>query len=398
MSHLKLNNESGMVLLVALVVTFLGTILASSFMSITIHESRHSVWQKHRAQSLFLAEAAVQQSLYYLNNRNDTSNPWIDENMDILTTPLTYTSSMAGGDYEILVSSPVDKPWLPVDSYLIETVGTISKTNSGNIERSISCIVGKLDGISIPAAISILDDTDAEIELSNFNSSQWTVDGTDMDSPLGHGVPGMAIANFGDNLPAQLGARLDQVTGADEWGNSYTGGAAILQDPLLPKDLDAYAEFFQDFAIDISGVGNIPDSLLGAPDDFQILYADLSSSPIQLTGNSTGYGVLVLAGNGEFKMAGNAEWNGIIICTSNSNILLRGGGVTSSHIYGALLLADGTVEMNGTADVVYSSTNVSKVNASLLLYKVDSWCGGWGVPLGTGYDPVCVEEDYYSGM
>lgn len=398
MFHLKLDNESGMVLLVALVVTLLSAILAGSFMSITIYESRHSVWQKQRAQSLLLAEAAVQKSLYYLNNRDDPDNPWVDEDRQMLATPLEYTGSLAGGNYEVSLYSPADKPWLPADSYLIETMGSIPKSNIADIERRVMCIAGKLEGLSIPAALSIFDDADPEIELDNFNSSQWTIDGTDMDDPFGSGVMGLAVANTGDNLPVQLGVRIDQVTGADEWGNSYTGAAAILEDPLLPKNLDAYAAFFSDFAIDISGSGNIPDDLLGGPDDFQILYADLSAGDLQLTGNMAGYGVLVLAGSGAFKLAGRAEWNGIIICASDSMVQLRGGGSTPSHIYGALLLANGTAEMNGTADIVYSSDNVAKVNASLLLYRIYSWCGGWGSPLGSDdYYPICSEESIPDG-
>ena len=97
--------------------------------------------------------------------------------------------------------------------------------------------------------------------------------------------------------------------------------------------------------------------------------------------NTTGYGVLILEGDGEFEMAGNAEWNGIVVCAGDSNIRLKGGGATPAHIYGALLVADGIVEMNGTADVVYSSSNVNDVNMRLLLYQVYAWCGDWGTPM-----------------
>ena len=43
MFHLELENESGMVMMVTLIVTLISTILAASYMSITIYESRHSV-------------------------------------------------------------------------------------------------------------------------------------------------------------------------------------------------------------------------------------------------------------------------------------------------------------------------------------------------------------------
>ncbi len=407
MFHLKLDNESGMVLLVALVVTLLGTVLAGSYMSITIYESRHSVWQKHKAQSLLLAEAGVEQSLYYLNNLDDPDNPWVDQDGEVLTTPLEYAASLSGGQYDAALYGQGDIPWLPADSYLVRSEGVISRTNSANIEYGVSCIVRRLPGIPIPAALTIFDDADPEIELNQFDSVGWTVDGQDMDDPFGGGLPGMAIANLalsmpdnivGDDLLAQLGARVGQVAGIDSMGNSATGVGAIIEDPSLPKNLDAYANYFEKIALDISGIGNIPTEVLGSYDAPQVLYADLSQGPIRLLPNRPGYGVLVLDGEGDFlldvSVEGKAEWYGIIICARDSEINLHGGGNSPSHIYGALLVANGQVTMNGTADIVYSSDHVNNVNAKLLLYQVYSWCGSWGSPLGSGYNPVVECEEY----
>ncbi len=253
MFYLKQDNESGMVLLVALVVTLLSTILASSFMSITIYESRHSVWQKHKAQSLLLAEAGVEKSLYYLNNLEDPDNPWADQNEEVLTTPLEYAASLSNGQYDAALYGQVDMPWLPPNSYLVRSGGIIPRTNSADIEYGVSCIVRRLPGIPIPAALSIFDNADPEIELNQFDSVGWSVDGKDMDDPFGGGLPGIAIANLalsqpgvideygdliGDDLLAQLGVRVDQVEGIDSTtGNPVTGVGAIIEDPTLPKNL-----------------------------------------------------------------------------------------------------------------------------------------------------------------
>ena len=388
MFHLKLNNESGMVLLVALVVTLLSTALAGSFMSLTIYESKHSIWQKHKAQSLLLAEAGVEKSLYYLNSPDDPDNPWVDEAGEMLPTPVEYAASLSDGQYDTTLYSTVEMPWLPANSYLVRSEGILPQKTSG-----VSCLVRRLPGLLIPAALAILDSADPEIELDKFQSAQWTVNGRDMDDPFGGGLPGIAVANFGDDIVGQLGNRLDQVTGADELGNATVGVDAILEDDTLPQNLDAYANYFEKIAIDISGNGTIPHALQGDADDFQVLYADLGVSNLKIAGNTSCYGVLVLDGDGVFEMAGNAEWNGVIICARSSNIHLKGGGNTPAHIYGALLIADGLAEMNGTADIVYSSDNAAKVNDSLLLYQVYSWCGGWGVPLGSDeYYPICSEE------
>ena len=104
-----------------------------------------------------------------------------------------------------------------------------------------------------------------------------------------------------------------------------------------------------------------------------------------LAGNFVGYGVLVLENDpptdNEFEMVGNAWWHGLIICVGPTNIRLKGGGHTAAHINGALWISDGQVEMNGTTDVTYSSEALANAFTQCLLYRVYSWCDGWGNPL-----------------
>ena len=386
----KLKDESGMVMIVIMAVTLVSTILTTSYMGLVIHESREATRQKHRVQSLFLAEAGLEKSLYYLNNIDDPENPWVDDEGQMLATPLEYEGNLAEGCYEITLYDQNQLPSLPDKGYLVESTGIIPRLSGKDIKRRVSCIVDNMDELPIPAALSILDDADVEIELDKFASNSWTIDGEDMDDWMGRGLYGIAVANTEDDVELQLGARLDAVTGADDAGTDLVGIDAILEDPDLPKNLDAYANYFEKIAIDVSSpdghLHTIPEDLLGTETEYQVLYADLSKGPLKLAGQNVGNGVLVLEGTGEFEMAGNSTWNGVIICASESNILLKGGGATPAHIYGALLIADGTVEMNGTADIQYSSDNTSKINAQLLLYQVYSWCEGWGIPIGAELD------------
>ena len=85
------------------------------------------MWQKHRVQSLFLAEAGMQEGLYFLNNRYANENPWVDENSMMLNTPLHHEGALADGKYEIQLYSQLEMPFLPPDSYLIESKATIHR-------------------------------------------------------------------------------------------------------------------------------------------------------------------------------------------------------------------------------------------------------------------------------
>ena len=105
----KLKDESGMAMIIIMAVTFLGTILTGSYMGLVIHESKEASRQKHRVQVLFLAEAGIEKSLYYLNNPDDPENPWVDDQDQLLATPLYYTGYLAEGRYEVTLV-PADVP------------------------------------------------------------------------------------------------------------------------------------------------------------------------------------------------------------------------------------------------------------------------------------------------
>ncbi|MFC1715787.1 hypothetical protein ACFL6S_19115 [Candidatus Poribacteria bacterium] len=399
----KLNSESGMALLVAMFITFLSSIMITFYMGSVIQESKHSVWQKERAQSLFLAEAGIQKGIYFLNKPDDPDNPWaayVDREKEVLLVSENQIPVYNGTD----IDDPADRykenyrislhdrfvdengaiVALPPRFFLIKSTGTIKR--SIPIKRSVSAIVSIIGGIPVPGALSIYDDTDLEDELIQFESSQWVVSGVDIDDPLGKtGVAGVAIANTGDGVTGeegQFGQRLDQVEGVDGNNIQSVGDSSIIEDPTLPKDLEELVGYFGPMSQDISGTTRVDGSYLGALNSFQILRADLSKGDVTIPGNRTGYGVLILEGDGAFNISGGSEWYGLILCHGNIDVHLRGGGESAAHIYGALMIDDGTVTMNGTADIRYSSEALRGIRKQLVAYQVYAWCGGWGKPLG----------------
>ncbi|MFC1718437.1 hypothetical protein ACFL6S_32575 [Candidatus Poribacteria bacterium] len=400
---MKLNSESGMALLVAMFITFLSSIMITFYMGSVIQESKHSVWQKERAQALFLAEAGIQKGVYFLNNPYDPENPWtdyVDWENEVLLVSEDQIPEYIGTDvddpddqfeeyYTISLHDRfVDENGaivaLPPRFFLIKSTGTINRGIP--IQHTISAIVSIVAGLPVPGALSIYDDTDSEDELMQFQSSQWVVSGVDIDDPSGlTGVAGVAIANEGDGVTGeegQFGSRLDQVEGVDGNGVQVAGDSAILEDPALPKDLSELVKYFKPMSTDISGIGKLDGSYLGAPDRYQILRVELGKGDVTIPGNCTGYGVLILEGDGGFNINGGSEWHGLILCHGNIDVHLRGGGNTAAHVYGALMIDNGTVTMNGTADIRYSSSALKSIRNQLVVYQVYAWCGGWGKPLG----------------
>ena len=409
MFHLKLNDESGTAMIVAVSVAFVGAVVASAYMGSVVSESTHSVWQKHRAQSLFLAEAGVQRALYHLNSPDDKTQWEREENIEFPE----FRGNLGNGNYRARIRGRSQKPWLPERSFYVESTGTIPRDNSEDIERNVSCVVVKLDSVPVGAAISIFDWGDPTPELMKFQSNQWVVDGRDHNEDaslipiaMNKGVPAVAVANDTDDVVDQMGLKgnsnkyddqvigmrdIDGIGGLEE----VNGAVAIIEDPDLPHDLDAYGNYFREIGNDISGEPRfIPEEIMGTEDELVILYANLDQGDKKVAAHTMGWGILVLEGDGEFEMAGQSWWNGLIICVGDSQIDFKGGGATPAHVNGALMIADGTIEMNGTADVLYCSAILARINAFLLLYQVYAWCDGWGEELGSEeYWPVTEQTD-----
>jgi hypothetical protein len=305
---------------------------------------------------------------------------------------------------------------------MVESAGVIQRAIPTR-SRVAAIVTKPVKTMEIPAALNFFDGADPEDEIIQFDSNQWVVSGVDIDDPLGtDGVRAIAVANNGDNIHNQLGKRcVNLESGAytleytDEFGNpvsetiyadgnyqvsdirefddDFTGSTIkkanneyyidesnILEDSDLPQNTDSYVNLFmEDSELNtIYGPLNYPTELLGSATDPKIVYADVTGGAIVMPGDMSGYGVLIVEGPGEFQFSGNSEWYGLVIGVGGANISLRGGGTTKSHIYGAVIIGDGNLTMNGTADIRYSSSAMAMVGDFLVDYKIVTWCGGWG--------------------
>ena len=82
-----------------------------------------------------------------------------------------------------------------------------------------------------------------------------------------------------------------------------------------------------------------------------------------MSGNLTGYGVLVV--DGSLTMRGKVRWHGVVIVVGTSTMEFDASGTPA--IYGGLLLGapETNLSLSGTADLYYSSEAIQMVQTGL---------------------------------
>lgn len=116
------------------------------------------------------------------------------------------------------------------------------------------------------------------------------------------------------------------------------------------------------------------NSTFGSPSNFVTVYADAigtqADGELRLN-NVTGYGILLV--KGDLALAGNINWNGIIIATGA--LTSSGGGSNAKNILGQVYAGSsalGDTAISGSVHIGYQSCNVKKALSSQPL-KVVSW-------------------------
>jgi Tfp pilus assembly protein PilX len=160
-------------------------------------------------------------------------------------------------------------------------------------------------------------------------------------------------------------------------GSPTLGGNPATQIGTTSLDLQSYVDNLKGSASvtlteDVSASGNGTTSY-GSPTNYVTVYADATQQgdgELRLN-NVTGYGILLVKGN--LQLAGNINWNGIIIATGV--VTASGGGSNSKNIQGQIYsgassLGDTTV--SGSVTIGYNSCDVKKALSSQPL-KVVNW-------------------------
>ena len=203
----------------------------------------------------------------------------------------------------------------------------------------------------------------------SFAGNSFFIDGHDHDYTAPYDTVAGATPLSGISTPNDPAAISSQLNGQQDNNVIGAGSDPSVQPSNVNLDLTAMADAWSQMAdITLNGNQNNPSTTgWGTVTDLKIVHV---AGDLMLSGNNSGAGVLVI--DGDFSMGGTFNWNGVILCLKDVDIV---GGGMAKQVVGALMI-QGTLNddsnVNGNVKLLYSSAMISKLN-SLTQYEISSW-------------------------
>jgi Tfp pilus assembly protein PilX len=179
-------------------------------------------------------------------------------------------------------------------------------------------------------------------------------------------VSGTSISISGaDSSPACGGTALAPIYTMDPATTTQNGNPALTGSPATPQngntdiDLQAYVDALKGGA-SVTLTSDASGGTYGSATGFVTVYADAAGTQadgeLKLT-NAVGYGILLV--KGDLELAGNLNWQGLIIVTGK--LKTTGGGSNAKNVLGQIYsgksdVGDSTI--SGSVTVSYHSCNV----------------------------------------
>ena len=203
----------------------------------------------------------------------------------------------------------------------------------------------------------------------NFAGNSFYIDGHDHDFAAPYDTISGATPLPGISSPNNAGAIAGSLTSQQEDNVQGSGADPSVQTSPLNLDIAAIAAGWVQMAdVTYAGSQNNPSTAdWGTIGDLKVVHI---AGDLDVSGTSTGAGVLVIDGN--FKMGGTFNYNGIVIVLGDMDIV---GGGSAKQVVGGVMVQgtlNGTSVVNGNVKFVYSSAMISQLY-SLTRYEISSW-------------------------
>jgi hypothetical protein len=192
-------------------------------------------------------------------------------------------------------------------------------------------------------------------------------------------LSGSSLSINGNDSGSCGGGNLGTVYTKDPATTSTNGNPGLTGNPSTPQhgnmdiDLEALANQLKTAAT-YTLTADQSGGTFGSPTNYVTVYSDAISTQADdelKLNNITGYGILIV--KGDLQMAGNLNWNGIIIVTGV--LKSSGGGSNGKNIQGQVYSGSsalGDTAISGNIDIAYNSCEVKKSLSSQPL-KLVNW-------------------------
>ncbi|MGE5220649.1 MAG: hypothetical protein ACM3SP_26880 [Chloroflexota bacterium] len=296
----------------------------------------------------------ARQTLRAANSVSSNTTNFSEELVAYASTPLASSSSLIGG--------------------YTYTANLTNDTAAG--ETSTSDVNGKVMITSVATGPNNAQATvQTVVQLYSFSTSSPAV----VYSKDNVTLSGSSINISGNDGSSCGGGNLAPVYTKDPATTTTNGNPDLEGNPSTPQhgttdiDLQSYIDALKGGA-NYTLTDDSSDSNFGDANNYVTVYADAvgtqADGELRLN-NVNGYGILLVKGN--LQLAGNTNWNGIIIATGV--ITSSGGGSNAKNIQGQIYSGSsalGDTTISGSVVIGYNSCNVKKALSSQPL-KVVSW-------------------------
>ncbi|MFQ5847189.1 MAG: PilX N-terminal domain-containing pilus assembly protein [Candidatus Methylomirabilales bacterium] len=386
----KRQGERGTVLVLTLLLIPLLTLLGLTFLTLSHAEIQIAYNEVHATRAFDVAEAGVAHGRRHLavtaaSTGLSTLLTGSSGNPVPVSTLQGFGAFGAGeGAYSVSVANNTAAyQGMPADpDPAIDTDNRVWLTAVGayrDSTRTVRALVEVNALLSPPAAIDSFDgfDTGDPAEF-DFSGNAFQVTGYDTPSPELTGACG-ALDGSKVGIAVESNPGLTELDGeiAPNQENNIigTGGdksIGIETLPTLGEMQTLRATLIQQATITWSGSTNITSDV-GSPTAPVIAYAD---DHLDLEGNGNGYGILIV--DRRLRIRGTYKWEGLILLIGQGEFEIEG----NAEVYGAIVAAntggysgnsgETRVKVKGNATVAYSSQALCRA-ASLMPTRVLAW-------------------------
>lgn len=109
---------------------------------------------------------------------------------------------------------------------------------------------------------------------------------------------------------------------------------------------------------------------IGTTDEDHPVIVVLTADTAKISGNCTGYGVLVATNN--LEIAGTVSWHGLVLVQGNAE-LKGGGGLENLTVDGAIVVTGETMALQGNVTVQYNCETLTTINHAFSHYSRVWW-------------------------
>lgn len=203
----------------------------------------------------------------------------------------------------------------------------------------------------------------------NFNGNSFYIDGHDHAYAAPYDTISGAAPLSGISTPNNVTPITNALTNQQTDNVQGAGADPSVQSSPVNLDLPAIAASWSQIAdITYNGDQNNPSTATwGTVTDLKVVHI---AGDLDLSSNGTGAGVLVI--DGDFKMGGTFNYNGVIIVLGDVDIV---GGGSAKQVVGGIMVQGtltGTTNVNGNVKLLYSSAMINQLYA-LTRYEISSW-------------------------